>query len=206
MIGKNVWYLYFFPYDFAVLCYPGYCFFLSVSAWTYWLYQLWQIIWLSVCWCFSCFGLVFFLPPWDPQLYIQKRYIHIYTEKIYPYLTLNSEAPSLTWRASPKEELSRNKRTWETLRGCCWKKTFCRDEYEHERYLWDGSMAYYASIVVYMLFRTVLLFCATPVKVILVFGYATATPILKATPLKFPSENRNGYYLRRINDPSTGRK
>lgn len=26
MIGKNVWYLYFFPYDFAVLCYPGYCF------------------------------------------------------------------------------------------------------------------------------------------------------------------------------------
>lgn len=37
----------------------------------------------------------------------------IYTEKIYSYLTLNSEAPSLTWRASPKEELSRDKRIWE---------------------------------------------------------------------------------------------
>lgn len=58
-------------------------------------------------------------------------------------------------------------------------------------------MAYYASVVVYKLFRTVLMFCATPVKVILGFKYATATPILKATPLQFSSEPRNGYYLRR---------
>lgn len=49
--------------------------------------------------------------------------------------------------------------------------------------------------------------CATPVKVRLVSGYATAISILKATPLQFPSQNGTGYYLAedKLNDPFPGR-